>query len=266
MSEKTGSADLCNNADALTEKSIRAHLERQDIRILALKETDSTNSEAKRDDGCGILLVTADSQSAGRGRLGRSFYSPADTGLYMTLALPGKSIAFDPVRLTCAASAAVCRVLERTAGVSPEIKWVNDLLLGGKKICGILCESVFDGSSSVPERIIIGIGININTRSFPSGLPAAASICKNIPRAFLAANITDELLKTAEGKKEWLEFYRSRSAVIGKNIVYYKGGEAFTAFAEGIDEDGGLIVRGENGDISVLRTGEITVRLCQPIP
>lgn len=255
-----------NDNDILSEEGICAFLgeKRRGMRIICLDETDSTNSEAKRTAAAenGPLLIAANSQTAGRGRMGRSFYSPKNTGLYMTLALDTGERTEDAVKLTCAASVAVVRAIESITGLKPSIKWVNDIYFGGSKVCGILTEGVFDLNTGRMGRVLIGIGINVSTQSFPEELDSAVSL--NVPslvRNRLAARAADELMDIVEGEKEWIECYRAHSAVLGRTITYFEHGMGIRAKAVGIEDDGGLAVINADGTKAVLKSGEISVRL-----
>ena len=151
--------------DLLTAEGISAMLplELAQLDLRVFDEIDSTNLEAKRLAMTGLsrCAVIADRQTAGRGRLGRSFYSPPGCGIYTSLLLrPRPDQLADVTLLTTAAGVAVCRALEKAAGVQAEIKWVNDLYLNGKKICGILTEGVTDFESGMIESIVIGYGVN----------------------------------------------------------------------------------------------------------
>lgn len=228
---------------------------------------DSTNNEAKRmfEGGfCGKAIVAAEAQTGGRGRLGRTFYSPEGTGLYFTVIIPPVFPIEDISLLTPAAAVAVTRVLEKLSGKALQIKWVNDIYLGDKKICGILAESVLDIDNGGFTGFAVGIGINISTQDFPEDIAGiAASLGANADRNEIAAGIARELFAFAENlsAREFLPEYRERSYVTGKDIYFIKNGEKTNATALGIDEDGGLMVRLENGETEVLRGGEISVRV-----
>ena len=256
---------LSRENDKLSAEGIRVFLSesRRKMRIICLDETDSTNSEAKRITAAEKepLLIAANSQTAGRGRMGRSFYSPGDTGLYMTLALDTGERVEDAVKLTCAASVAVVRAIEELTDVRPGIKWVNDVFVGDKKVCGILTEGLFDLETGRMARVLVGIGINVSTEVFPPGIHAASLNCVRLKRNRLAARVTDELMDITEGKKDWLDCYRARSVVIGRDITYVKNGISVSARAIGVEQDGGLLVINENNERSVLKSGEISVRL-----
>lgn len=242
--------------EKLEVQTIQRYLKDRGTDVYVFEQIDSTNNEAKRAAPAGTAVFAADMQTAGRGRLGRSFYSPAGTGVYFTIAthLPDGA---DMLLSTPAAAVAAMRAVRTVTGIQTGIKWVNDLYLGGKKVCGILTEAR-------GNCVYAGIGININTECFPDGLDrTAASLGRDgISRCCLIAEVTNEFLDIC-GRlpdKSFMEEYRSFSILIGKEISYVSDGIEQTAVAEDIDEDGGLVVRGRDG-VRVLRTGEVSVRL-----
>ncbi len=186
-----------------------------DIEVLCYPEIDSTNTEAKRLVKSGKkppFLILAETQSAGRGRLGRSFYSPSNTGIYMSLVL-SESLDSDSADITSAAAVAVCKAAESLSGKSLGIKPVNDIYLDKKKICGILCESVYDGTPASP--VIIGVGMNVSTTLFPEDLPSAGSLNCDASREELICEITKELLFAVKVPLDTLmPYYNSHRAVL----------------------------------------------------
>lgn len=232
--------------------------------VTTFETIDSTNRAAKEMVSSGSpppFIVVADSQSAGRGRLGRTFFSPASTGIYMSLASGSFPELGSAVFITSAAAVAVTDAIISLTGKSPGIKWVNDIYLGDKKICGILAESQKNENGF---SVITGIGINMTTTRFPSEISGVAgSLLSDISREKMIAEITTNLLDILENPsdKSFFEKYKSRSIVIGKEIDYYIGSEKKTAFAIDIDDSGGLVVRDETGGVLTLSSGEITVRL-----
>lgn len=214
--------------------------------------TDSTNTEAKGLYHGSPLLITAEAQTAGRGRRGRSFYSPAETGLYMSVAFPvaEQNLVF----LTGAAAVVVCRALQQTAGIEAQIKWVNDVLYRGRKIAGILCERVADG-------VIIGVGVNIETTDFPADIAeTAGSIGKTIDKEALCIAIAEGLFTLTEGATDCLAEYRERLMLTGKEIAFEQNGVTRYGTVTGIDDRGGLQVVTKDGTVT-LSSGEITVRV-----
>ena len=248
----------------------REYLEKQlpECRIIVFEEIDSTNTQAKACAGKGPFgptLFLAESQSAGRGRQGKSFYSPKDTGLYMTLLYPVKGQVFDAVRITAKASAAVVRGLGTLTDADLTIKWVNDILLEGKKICGILCESVTEDDNVTLKGLVIGVGVNLSTTDFPEDIKDRAGSLGSltIDKNEAAAAIAKELIYEASHLLDtgYLALYRERSCVTGHEIIYTEKGENIVGFAESIDDNGGLVVRRKDGTKTVLQSGEISVRV-----
>jgi BirA family biotin operon repressor/biotin-[acetyl-CoA-carboxylase] ligase len=254
------------NNKALSAEAIASFL-RNDVCVRVFDNIDSTNNEAKRmlERGfSGFAVIAAEAQTGGRGRLGRSFYSPESTGLYFTVIVPPCFPAEQATLLTPAAAVATVRVLEKISGAKLKIKWVNDIYKGGKKICGILAEAVLDMEKGGFCGFAVGIGINLSTEDFPEEIAdIAASLKTDADRNEIAASIAQELFAFAKNLsvREFLAEYREHSYVTGKEIYFIKDGEKQNALALGIDDDGGLTVRLENGEVTTLRGGEISVRI-----
>ena len=254
--------------DRLSEASLRHALGAlaQSYSISVFDSIDSTNAQARRLAATTAPLpavIAAGSQSAGRGRMGRSFYSPDQTGLYFSLLYESSASPADAVTVTGAAAVAVMRAIRRLTGMQASIKWVNDLYLNSKKICGILAESIF--SADAPPRYILGIGVNLSTTAFPDGLSdiAGSLMADNLSRAELLAAILHELHAFLQDPtdRSWLADYRLHSAVIGKRITWTHAGNAEQGVALDVDGEGGLLVRTDAGICQTLRTGEISLRI-----
>lgn len=266
---------LAQESDVLSESGIRMELEERyrDSEIHVYKEIDSTNQEVKRraiDGAPERMAILSEQQSAGKGRKGRAFYSPAGTGIYMSVLFrPTVEQSKDVVLITTAASVAVCRAIRTVLGEEPEIKWVNDVYFRGKKVCGILTEAVSDFESGHIGTVVVGIGINyrVPDNGFPEEIrDIAGAVCgedRMVPRNTLVAAILNELYSLYEGLSErtFIEDYRKLSNVIGKKVRFTSGKSWVEAKALDVDQDGGLVVELENGEKQVLRTGEITLRL-----
>lgn len=231
--------------------------------VYTFDEIDSTNSEAKRQIMAGRkerALYLARTQSCGRGRCGRSFFSPKDTGLYLTLAFPVEGDARDFLYMTAASAVAVTEALEEFSGKAPGIKWVNDIYLDGKKIAGILTESVTNGKVFV----IIGIGINLSTDSFPSDLSGiAGSLGGDVPRAEFIARICERLLDFADknDSRSFLESYRCHSLALGKAVRFTKNGRTYEGTVRAVTDRAALEVITQDGEVMLLDSGEISLRL-----
>lgn len=263
---------LAESSDLLSEAGIRQYLtEKIDIRIC--RRVDSTNLEAKRLAAAGVCrptLIAAEEQTAGRGRLGRAFYSPQQSGCYFTLLLQPNTALSSTVLTTVAAAVAVCRAVKICSGAETEIKWVNDIYLNGKKLCGILTEAITDFESQTVSSLIIGIGIN--TGALPPDAPPevreiAVSLYKtSVGRNRLIAETVNELLSLLQsGAETCLPEYRARSFLLGREITYRQNGVLHSALAKDIADDGGLIVL-ENGQPKVLNSGEVSVKPKQGEP
>ena len=252
--------------DRLSAAGVRAALGEAcaGLRVRVYETLDSTNQEAKRllaaGEPCPMLLLTEE-QTAGRGRRGRGFYSPAGEGLYMTLALQPRAALSQATLLTAAAAVAVAQAVEALTALACQIKWVNDVYLDGKKLCGILTEASGSFEADALSSVCAGIGVNVRTRDFPEELAGRA--CSLWPRAVsrnrLAAEIAVRLLNFAAdlGAREFLEEYRRRSLVLGKAVTFTRDGGERRALAVGIGENGELIVRYDDGREEALNAGEV---------
>ncbi len=230
------------------------------ISVYVYDTVTSTNDVARElcnDDGC--ILVVADGQTNGRGRQGKSFFSPHDSGLYFSLAIDTDSPAFDFTGVTCAVAVAVSRAVKKVAETDVKIKWVNDLYLRDRKICGILVQAVSENSKIL--KLIIGVGINISTIDFPDEIKdIAGSLDKNVDRNVLTAESVNNILELIfANPDEYIDEYRNNSNVIGKEITYIQNGTSHKATAIDIDKKGGLVVK-KDGEIITLTSGEISVR------
>jgi len=251
---------LADDDDHLSASAIGQWLH-DSIPIYAYDTVDSTLNEAKRmmpGSGEKRFLIVADSQTAGRGRRGRAFYSPPGSGLYLTLAMPLQFSVDAAPSITAYAAVCVCKAVETLAGKQGQIKWVNDVFLGGKKVCGILTEASTSLESGMIESVIIGIGINVVPHAVPDELKEIVGfVDPGTPvRNRLAAEVANELLRFEHNKDTFLDEYRARSLTIGKRVRCTVGNESFSATAVGIDSLGGLIVQPDEGPQCTLHSGE----------
>ncbi len=257
--------------DMISEAGIRVLLpeNRKSLPIYTYDLLDSTNDEAKRRLANGEkrnILIVAEEQSNGHGRRGRNFYSPSHTGIYMSLLVHIDGKFEDVVSITTATSVIVANAITQLTGKEVQIKWVNDIYMDGKKVCGILTEAIMSCEAGEAPGIIVGIGINVSTECYPNDITdVATSLGKTqgVTRNQFIANISDGILKYATNVKDtsYMEDYRRLSMVIGKEITYFEREEAHSATVTGIDDKGGLMICTPEGEALVLRSGEITVRL-----
>lgn len=260
----TNKGYLLSDENDLIRPEIIAKKLQTPIKILYYPTIDSTNTQAKRlinEGNNETMLLVCDEQTAGRGRQGKTFYSPPMTGIYMTLAIHKIIQTSDAVSLTTIAAVSVCKAVESLTHKNPKIKWVNDVYLNGKKICGILTEAVTDFESGVTESVIIGIGMNINTISFPPDIENASSLEVNIRRSDLIAEIANQLLENMNNSySDILSYYRSHSMLIGREIEFIQNGKVTPATAIAIDDSGGLVVRLADNSRITLNSGEISIK------
>ena len=242
------------------------------LKLEAFESVDSTNNYIKRRAREGApegTVAIADAQTGGKGRLGRSFASPPGVGIYLSLLLRPEGNAADIQSLTANTAVAVSKAIEKTCGINPEIKWVNDLLLNGRKICGILCESEADDKGL--HYMVIGIGLNVTNRTedFPAQLRnIAGSIYTQTgiiaERGMLISAILSELDSMYECWKDnsgsLLTDYKKRCTMIGHLVEVASADEVYDAVAEDISEDFGLCLRLDDGSTRVTHSGEVSAR------
>ncbi|MBO5422027.1 MAG: biotin--[acetyl-CoA-carboxylase] ligase [Clostridia bacterium] len=231
------------------------------VSVFVYDTVTSTNDVAKElcktNDGC--ILVVADGQTNGRGRQGKSFFSPKGSGLYFSMVFPVSSPTAEFAGVTCAVAVACSRAIKKITDLDVKIKWVNDIYIENRKACGILVQSVSE--NGVITKLIVGIGINISTVDFPDEIKdIATSLGKRIDRNILAAEIANNISELIfKNPDDYIDEYREKSNVIGKEITYFQNNIAHKAQAVDIDKNGGLVVN-ENGKTITLTSGEITVR------
>ena len=271
---------LSPDSDILSPQGIRRFLkpEYRDLDLTVLPTAPSTNAlvREKANQGCpeGCVIVACE-QTAGRGRYGRQFFSPIDSGVYLSLLL--RPTAYSPQQATCltaAAAAAMCQAIEAVTGQQPGIKWVNDIFLHGKKVCGILTEAAVGLETGALDYMVLGAGVNLYppVKGFPEEIqPIAGSVLeRSCPEA--KNRLVGEFLNrfwdfyTHPECRTYLEDYRSRSLAIGQNVTVLSAGRAVSAYAYGIDDDFRLLVRYENGDTEALSYGEIRIQLAESAP
>lgn len=243
-----------------------------EIKLEAFEALDSTNTYLKKRAAEGApegTVIIANAQTAGRGRMGRSFASAPGLGIYMSMLLRPDANAECVRSLTAGTAVAVCRAIERVCGITPGIKWINDLFLKGKKICGILCESSVKSGGT--EYVVLGIGLNVITRpqDFPEELRGTAGSLYSqtgivFERGKLISAIISELCTMYETWKSdpsaLLDDYRRRCFVLGSTVeVSPVTGGVFTADAVDISGDFGLVLRLPDGSVRTVHSGEVRI-------
>lgn len=245
----------------------------QNFDIEVIKSVTSTNTvlkeEAANGEKEGKVLIALE-QTMGKGRMGRTFFSPSDTGIYMSILLRPAFNASDSLFITTAAAVAVAKAIEDIAPVEAKIKWVNDIYCDNKKVCGILTEASINVETAGLEWAVLGIGINITKpkNDFPDDIKnIAASIFDESDyngqvKSKLAAGVINYFWEYYENIQEklFMEEYRNRSCVIGKEIRIIERDKQVKAKAIDIDNEARLIVELEDGTIKKLSSGEISIR------
>ena len=268
---------LTNSPDILSKGSISALLpDSRSSELYYYDSVDSTNNVLKTlaSQGAGSgTVVIADHQTGGKGRRGRSFVSPSGCGVYLSYLFKPES-GFDKISdLTSWTAVAVADAIRNAYGFDSRIKWVNDLLMNKKKICGILTEASVEGESGYIDTCIIGIGVNVNESEFPSeisGIATSISI-ENGGKKFIRAKLASEIIKSMDRLSEdwpdsayYLNRYRELNITCGSKIIAYpqkiENGQGRTGTAISINDDFSLRVEFSDGSTENLKSGEVSVR------
>lgn len=260
------------NPELTNENEIRICLgeKAQNVKIRVVEGTGSTNDDMKKAALSGedeISVLIARSQSAGKGRKGRSFYSPENTGIYMSFLLRPKYSPEECTLLTTLAAAVTAESIEKVTGKKAQIKWVNDVFMEGRKVAGILTESAFAPDGSRLSYAIVGIGINISppTDGFPEEISDIAGTIltdstapvKNRLVAEIINGFTENYYKLPQ--REYLESYRKRLFFLGREITVIEAEKTYKATAINVDSMCHLVVQLPDGTEKVLYGGEISI-------
>lgn len=243
-------------------------------RIQCFPSLPSTNTYAKQLASQGApegTVLIADSQTAGRGRLGRSFHSPAGQGIYLSLILRPHCPPDKLMHLTCAVAVAACDAVERECGFRPGVKWINDLVHEGYKLAGILTELSLNPATGLVDYAVLGIGINCNHRpeDFPPELRTIATSLGQITgstvcRSQLVAKLLEALLAMNQsllsGQSKIMAQYRRDCVTLGQEITVIQGDRRRDGTALSLDDSGTLTVRYSDGTIAAVLSGEISIR------
>ena len=255
-------------AGQILSAPIITELAKSNWKIRVLDSVNSTNTYAKEtlahDDITEPTMIIADYQTDGRGRLGRTFIAPPETGLYISFALPLPiGAAVIPGLLTTGTAVAVSRAIQKTLGIQLDFKWVNDLLFKGRKVGGILTEAVMDFESQQVSALVVGIGLNLLR---PENLTGALANkiggmveTLTVSRNIIVANVLDEFVTfyDAYTTGSFLPEYRERNIVIGQEVTIKYGRELLTGIAKDIGTEGQLLL--DVGDkVITVNSGEVT--------
>ncbi len=264
---------LSDKSDILSSFSIEKHT-KYPLNIEVYDTIPSTNTELKAlaEDGAleGLVLV-ANEQTLGRGRMGKKFYSPKNTGVYLSILLRPEIPADKALYLTTMAAVATAKAIEDVSSKKAGIKWVNDIYIDDKKVCGILTESNLNIETNTLDYVIVGIGINIcpPEGSFPSDIKdIATSVFENSKDAHnLKSKLVGHLLDyffdfyTDSKTNKYVDEYISRSMLIGRDITVFQNNQSLNAKALAIDKNCRLQVEYEDGKTKWLNCGEVSIRV-----
>ena len=264
----TNSGDIISSAEI--EKNLTTLKGKLDIEVK--KTVTSTNALLKEKAALGApegTVLIALSQTAGRGRFTRSFFSPEDSGIYMSILIRPRISAENAALITTAAAVAVAEAAENLSGRKAGIKWVNDVLIDGQKICGILTEASLNIESGALDYAVLGIGLNAYEPKcgFPQEIKNIAGAIfrekKDGLRSKLAAAVLENFFKYYKdiSKHTYLDAYRERCIVLGKQINVLSENGAKPAYALSIDENCHLRVKYDDGSEELLSSGEVSIRI-----
>ncbi len=239
-----------------------------------LDTIDSTNTECKRRAMSGAqegLVVTAEEQTGGRGRRGRSFQSPRGCGLYLSALLRPRLEPDQVAGFTAWTAVAVCDGIESCCGVRPAVKWTNDIILNGKKLAGILTELGLEGESNAVDYLVTGIGVNVNQRpeDFQEEVGSmATSLAMELGRPVRRSELAVHILRALDrayaafpaGQAAYLERYSRDCITLGKQVQLITPAGRREAFALAVDQSFNLVVRLPDGSRETVRAGEVSVR------
>ena len=266
---------LAADTDIFSEPGIKQYLspENQNLEISVVSSTQSTNDlmREKANIGCAEgCVIVANEQTRGKGRSGRNFYSPSGTGAYLSILLrPKDCSANQSLRMTTMAAVAMCEAIRAVSGKDAQIKWVNDIFIDGRKVCGILTEGAFSMETGLLEYAVLGAGINLYPpeSGFPEDLREIAGTVFDRSGSDLKNRIVAEFLNRffafyRSGDSEtYTEKYRQYSFVIGRKITVCSPEGERSAVATGIDDACRLEVQYDNGETGLLSYGEIRIRV-----
>ena len=267
---------LPSDLDILSKEEISNALidELKGTEIHLLNTVDSTNDYAKmlaKQDAPEYTLVVADTQTHGKGRMGRVFSSPSGTGIYMSFILRPKTSLETAQLITSCVAVAISKAIDTLCNCSSKIKWVNDIFLNDKKISGTLTEGAINFENGSFEYAIVGIGITVRSvkNIFDGELSSIATSIEDetglkISRSRLIAEVFNNVYSQLQSidEKSFIKEYKKRSLIVGKDVIVSENGQEVFAKAIGIDKTAGLIVQFEDGSTKVLNSGEARIRKC----
>lgn len=266
---------LAADTDILSVQGVRKYLDSscRDLEIVVLPTAESTNTLVRQKAAQGGkegYTVISHEQTRGRGRYGRRFFSPGNTGIYLSILLRPAVPSSEALNITTMAAVAMCEAIEEVSQETPQIKWVNDIYIRGKKVCGILTEAALDLESGMLEYAVLGVGLNVYTPQggFPEEIRDTAGAVFSTPKEDAKNRLTAAFLNhfmscyRAKNSGDYIAEYRRRNLVIGKKAVVTRNGIPQKVDICGIDDACRLIVRYDNNEVAHLSYGEIQMDRC----
>lgn len=261
--------------NCLTKNELSVYLTEQRMQsVLCIDSVDSTNNRLRASALSGApdgQIVIANEQLNGRGRRRRDFISPKDKGIYLSMLFHPDNLPKDVAEITAWTAVAVNNAIQSVCGIRPGIKWINDLVINEKKVCGILTEMSVESEGGYVQYVIVGIGINVNEKEndFPKEIRnIAASLSMQTNTDYSRAQLAGEIIKELDlmrsawphEKEKYLNAYKADDITVGKDIIIVKNGEEKSGVAEAINEDFSLSVCYKDGTRETVSSGEVTVR------
>lgn len=263
-----------NDCDIISEFGIKKHLNNAlDIKLIVKDKVTSTNllvkEMAKEGKPEGLVLI-ANEQTNGRGRFQRNFYSPNESGIYMSILLRPTFLAVEKsIQITTIASVCMCEAIERNCDVTPSIKWVNDIFVNNKKVCGILTEGTLNLETGLLESVVLGVGLNVYApqNDFPEELSNIAGSLLTQKKSDIKNKIISDFINLFF--EYYLNFesynlidkYRDYSFILNKKITVIKGDTKIDAIALNIDDNYHLVVKYDDETIEALSSGEVSIKI-----
>ena len=260
--------------DILSSWSIKQHLNHDGLNITVYDTISSTNDVLKEQAAQGAphgTVIISQEQTAGKGRMGKNFYSPSKTGIYLSILVRPDIPARESLFLTTSAAVATAKAIEDVSDKKADIKWVNDIYISDKKVCGILTEASFNIETGKLDYAIVGIGINIcypdggfpdNNNDIDTAVFDSNTDTVN-KRSNLIAHLLDYFMDYYENfdKKSYVDEYIKRSMLIGRRIYIVNGDDKIPVTAKEIDRDCRLKVEYEDGSEKWLSSGEVSIKI-----
>jgi len=260
---------MFNEQDILIKDEIKKGLPSFYNELEVFDTIDSTNDYIKKVSSIkkeGFICIS-DAQSKGKGRNGRTFFSPKQKGIYMSILLKPNLEISESLKLTACASVAVFDAIKKNYGIEVAIKWINDIYYHDFKIGGILCVTELETNKTTTEYMIVGIGLNIHKTDFTEELKNIAAPIENFTTKVKSRNdiIKDILIFFHKYYQElntlsFLPKYKKYSSVLKNYITVYESNTSYQAFVEDINNDASLIIKTEDGEVKTLNSGEISIR------